>query len=241
MNQRYQLPLLSALAALPLACNTTAHRQNEVSPALLAQVSESEQEELAALRAERAECENNLRFAQNEVDLAISQKRVAEEERKLAAQAIDVAEARAKSEALSDDTQVDADTEDDLQRARNHEIWATTQVEYHDVRIDLAKARLESARLEGELVDARIDLREAELVDVVDDASIEIDLPSRRQAVAKAEDALALQAIEVAAWEERAGVYEARLEEQRSGWRDDDESTRDDDDEENDLDDDRQP
>lgn len=225
-----RFPTWFLLAGVPavLSCSSAPwHREHAepVDAAYLMDISSGDRDDIAELRASEAEMQDQLAFAERELEGEKADKNVAKQELDVAQAEVDEAEARVKA--------ARTDAEADSARERTHDAdrhvaWAEAQVGYHGARIDWAEANVDLAKRRIDLATARTERRKAEAVkDIKDGQTPVYNLNTYDEAIVEAELAVHIGEIEADARAKKAEAYRDAMdkladgvpEDRRGSWR----------------------
>jgi hypothetical protein len=223
------LPLSALLLLTTAACESSPWRHGtaKVDDAYLARVSDGDRDDIAELRASRAEMSDELAFAERRIEEERARKKVAEQEVDIAKQEVSRAEA-SLDVSMDNDNDAAETGREQLDAARAHVRWAEAQVAYLDLRIEQAKSERELAEKRVALAEAKLELRKAEAIDDSDDEALpDIDLVDYRDDVDEAQMDVELAEIELEACRKKADARQAMLDrraektpkELRASWR----------------------
>lgn len=209
------LPLTAVLALAAVSCESAPWRQDSltVDDSYLVRVPDDQREEIASLRAERAERADRLAYAERRVEEEIARRKVAEQEVGVAEQEVERAEAQleaAKARGTADKARRE------LEAAKAHVAWAEAQVAYHGQLIDAARADRAVAERRVELAEARLEARKAMAVNELEGGGApEFDVYDYQCAVEEAELEVEMAKIEASALRKKAEARKELVERRR--------------------------
>jgi hypothetical protein len=198
--------LLAVAAAAAASCSSQGSKAEPVDAAYLMDISADDKEEIASLRAAEAELEDQMAFAEHQIEKIKADKKVAGEELEIAKKEVDAAEAAVEAARTTEEADAARQRVED---SRAHVAWAEKQVEYQEARVDWAEEKHDLAEEKVDLAKARVEQRKAQAVADLpaDKRPADVDLTAYNNKLADAELAVRQAEIEVEAAAEKAKAH----------------------------------